>query len=170
MNKINILNKFNSFAWDFDKTLIDGKYSTIFRSFIKNNQDKNHYIVTFRDDFDTETIEEELQREQYYPLDYGHFKGVFNIPAEILNKYYNLHPYLSKTCHVNINENNKKLFRILDRENLSIDDFIKIKSDVHSWKATKAKEIGCEILIDDLEKIVKNDCDKLGIYFLNSIK
>lgn len=54
------LDKHDKIGWDFDGTLIEGVNSAFYRQYIVDHPEKTHYIITFRNYIDANTIPAEL--------------------------------------------------------------------------------------------------------------
>lgn len=92
---IDKLKRHDKIAWDVDKTLLYGPWSKDLRSFILNHlTDKEHYIITFRNDEQAKTVFEELSTQYINPINEDVFKGIYNLPQKIDKDYASLHNVL----------------------------------------------------------------------------
>lgn len=163
------LKKHKSIGWDVDKTLINGLWSKHWRAYVTANVDEHdHWIITFRDDVDTATVFDELEEQYHYPLKREWFKGIVNLPRELDIPYHKLHPSLINFDYTT--EPTPKILRILNNEGLNLEQAKQIKEGVHHWKAKACVELGCTVLVDDLESIVADGCDLYNVEFIHSIK
>lgn len=167
--KHSILDLHDNIGWDVDETLINGKYSVFWRAYVRSNPEKNHHIITFRGKKDAEEVYKELEKEFLYPLNESDFVDLHYIPQDICTAFDKLHPHLIEFNHRKLYPT-KKVERILKRDGLTLEDVIDIKESLYNWKANKCKELGLTVLIDDLEKIVKQGCEINNIKFINSLK
>lgn len=163
------LTKHKAIGWDVDKTLINGLWSNHWRAYVTANVDNHdHWIITFRNDADAATVFDEIEEQYNYPLKREWFKGIINLPRDIDNAYNSLHPEL-----LNFDYNKEptgKILRISKNENISLEDARLIKESLHDWKAKVCFDLGCTVLVDDLESIVAEGCEKYGVEFIHSIK
>ena len=163
------LKKHKSIGWDVDKTLINGLWSKHWRSYVTANKDNHdHWIVTFRDDVDAATVFDELEEQYHYPLKREWFKGIVNLPRDISDAYDTLPPSIVTNDFSKPPTN--KFNRILKNEGLTFEDAHLLVNSLHHWKARVCVELGCTVLVDDLESIVAEGCEKYNVEFIHSIK
>lgn len=163
------LKKHKAIGWDVDKTLINGLWSKHWRAYVTANVDNHdHWIVTFRDDVDTATVFDELEEQYHYPLKKEWFKGIVNLPRDIASVYDAL-PASIVTFDFT-KPATAKFNRILEHEGLTFEEAKLLVNSLHHWKAKACVELGCTVLVDDLESIVADGCDLYNVEFINSIK
>lgn len=152
-----ILDQHDSIAWDMDKTLVNGPNSHLFRLYIALTPHKKHYVVTFRNKLWAATILEELETH-----------GMKNVRDRIVSV--EDCPELVHYCYM-----------VRDGvTRFTAESFCKLNSltpnefNVHAdrfpmWKAERAKELGCTILVDDMPEWVLAGCEHHGIAFHDSL-
>lgn len=161
---MNRLDSHDIIAWDFDETLIDNEHSTKFHDYILSNQDKEHWIVTFRDKQEAlrcfpilRFINNDLTSDK--------FKGLIFLGEEIAATQ-NILPY--EIRYGDPNSICEFTLDILKKNNISIEKYKEIRNIDLYWKGKKCKDISATVMVDDLEHAVKPGCDFYGIEFINS--
>lgn len=146
-------------AIDMDKTLIDGCGSKNLRSWVQDNHiNHNLWIVTFRDTYFAKQVWYELSP---FGLKEEYFSGIRNMPQS-LHKRYNVAVESFRHIH-----RRKKYERYLVYHKLTENDVCDILHEVSNWKGMTANELGCTLLIDDMEHMVVPGCQKHGIEWLH---
>jgi|ERR1051326_232568 hypothetical protein len=125
---------------DFDGTLIEHPRSRLLQRFILANRDKEFHIVSFRSHGMEKNIERDLRISTLMtqvPLGLQHFTGVHNVPDALYEGW--------------------AMFGDADQQ--------KVK-DYLCWKATKCRELGCTIIVDDMSDVGPH-CEEIGIRYLH---
>jgi len=151
-------------GWDFDLTLHQGPHSTLFRQYIIDNPEKEHHIITFRDNHTVADI-------PYYLSQYGYADGVFKTTTNLENSnwymaYINVEFELDVTV---LEPGETRLTYATELAKVTNDDLWQQAADLMGWKAKVAKKMGCTILVDDLVEMVADGCKQQGIKLLNAI-
>lgn len=149
---LNILEKHDRIAWDFDGTLVDGPMSAHFCDFIRLNPQKEHHIVTFRDLGMARTIPVEIEA---YGLTVDAFKGIHTCPPK----------YWRAFTIARVNPHNWLAAHASGQLPASLAD-----PDIGRYlffKGRKAKELGCTVLVDDMADLVAAGCRHHGIEFID---
>lgn len=154
----NELDKHDTIAWDMDGTLIDGRNSDAFRQYIVSNPEKKHYIITFRDANWASRIYDELTAcGMDNPTAY--IDGIFTCPVDW--HYYNEVNNNPRMAHV------KKQYFETNRISQEQLDFYSMK--FRQFKGAMAAELGCTVMIDDIEEWVEQGCVDHGVVFLHAL-
>ncbi len=147
--------KHDTLGIDVDDTLIGHPRSHVLQRFIlEHHKIKNFHIVTFRTHGMEDMIDQDILTstvDTQVPLRLHHFAGVHSIP-------YGLY------------ENHKKQQWSASREVKRSPGGIILPNDsdiYYTWKAEKCREIGCTVLIDDMEPAIGRHCERIGILCLN---
>lgn len=147
-----ILDAHDAIAWDMDGTLVNGPNSDFFRDYIMAHPEKQHHVVTFRDETWANRAHAELER---YGLTHAVslIISIQSCPQDWLVFWEGQHNTFKK----------QKLLRNYTQED--------IDAGCHSFqrfKGRKAFELGCTILVDDLPSWVMAGCNENGIAFLHA--
>lgn len=152
------LDKHDIIAWDMDGTLIDGRNSNSFRQYIVNNPDKKHYIITFRDPNWASRIFNELEAcGMDDPSVY--IDGIYSCPVDW--HYYNDVNHNPRMARVKTQylETNKITQETLDMYSRLFRQF----------KGSMAAELGCTVMVDDIDQWVEQGCIDNGVCFLHAL-
>lgn len=136
--KNDLLDPHQSIAWDADGTIASGPNARFFCNYIIAHPEKQHHIVTFRDPIWAKQVYQELLSNYGVP---AHHISSVNACPQHLEAAYSI----------------RKLFY----------DQSGVEAYIH-WKGMTAKELGCTVLIDDMESAVLSGCQKYGITFLHA--
>jgi len=152
-----ILDKHQILGWDFDGTLSNEVHqapnSDFFLAYITAHPEKRHHIITFRD---REWANEIWTSFCEIGLDIKLIRSIESCPDIIhdcfqINKKYGVRPdYYTNT------------------RDLTNEQFIENAGLFTKWKAERAKQIGCTILVDDIEDWVLDGCEFHGVEFLHA--
>jgi FMN phosphatase YigB (HAD superfamily) len=150
-----ILDQHDTIAWDFDGTLVDGPNSAYFRSYISLNPQKRHHIITFRNRAWANTCWAELR---IHGLDSKTFiRSVESCPEHFHDCY-----------HVRRNTPPEYHEVFKEQHNYSSKQFNEYADSYSLWKAERASQIGCTILVDDMPQNVLPGCERHGIVFYHA--
>jgi hypothetical protein len=131
-------------AWDMDGTLIDGRNSACFRTYIATHPEKQHHVITFRDRTWADQIMGELGA---LGLDSSLIASVENCP-ELLHDIYQISRNPASCAPKALADHAARQFV--------------------RWKGRKARELGCTILVDDLAEWVVVGCQENDVTFLDA--
>lgn len=141
-------------AWDFDGTLVDGPLSHMWRTYLLENPQQQHHIVTFRTGPSRAGLPGTWAEDCYHELaELGvrrsKIHAVHSIPQEIFTHYgvARLYCETSQALVPEVQQNAEKLME---------------------WKGKCAASFGATILVDDMEEMVRLGCDRYGVAFLHS--
>jgi hypothetical protein len=158
-----ILNNHKAIGIDIDGTLINGVYSNKLQRWVEFFHDEiDMHLITFRDDEDVRYVDRDLG-EVGIPLDW--FKGVHNIPAEIIDPFNKYNQLFRKA----VDRGAAKLERALAYHKVSYTDWRKIDQEARMWKGYKCHELGLTALIDDLPNMVLDGCEAYEIEYINVV-
>jgi hypothetical protein len=143
--------KHERIALDLDKTLIEGGIQSrwlwdFVRSF---HREKKFWIITFRPEGLASRRFIEMDISEHSPLSVNHFHGVICCPEHL------------SICVEPISDHMN-----LDQIELACQA---TESEFVRWKGSVAKSLGCTVLVDDKERMVKPGCDLHGIEFINTL-
>lgn len=164
MDHANILDNHNVIFWDFDETLWNGVNSEFYQRYVKNNPHKYHYIITFRTKNQAASLWKELEEDGI--IDKSNINGLFYAPDSLYIQKQFFPEVLQGINHKTVKKDD--IDDILLKYNITWEKFYEANDIIHRWKPSICKTVGGTILIDDLSHIVKDDCDKLDIEYLNS--
>jgi hypothetical protein len=151
-----ILDKHEKIAWDMDDSLIGGPNSDFFRDYITAHPEKTHHVITFRD---LEWANEILEELENCGMDARKLiLSVENCP-EMTHHCYAMSGRLKN--EIQIHHHCKDI-------GISYEEFVEHVKAFPHWKAKRAAELGCTLLVDDLEQLVRPGCEKHGIAFYHS--
>ena len=130
---LNELNSHQRLGIDFDGTLVGHKHSQILQQYIVTNPEKEFHLITFRSHGRQWDITEDLRESVLHET------------------------------HVRITGRH-----FVQVHNMSDEDFTAYNGAIRQpefylWKATKCKEIGCTILIDDMADFLHEYCVAHGV-------
>lgn len=144
------LAKHHKIGIDVDGTLIDHPRSHLLQRFIlDHHQTKEFYIITFRSHGWEKRLEHDIGESTLLttvPLQLNHFRGIHTVPQQIHENH-----WMARSC-----EGTATPGSII----IAHDDF-------YGWKAAVCREIGCTVLIDDMEPSIGPHCVRLGVVCLN---
>lgn len=151
---LNLLDKHDVIAWDFDGTLVDGPLSHLWRAYLRENPQKEHHIITFRTGPSRAGLDGTWAEDCYWELaSFGirntRIKAVHSIPQEIFQYYgvARLYCDVSQSLVPEVQRNAEKIME---------------------WKGKCASENGATVLIDDMEEMVRLGCDRYKVQFIHS--
>jgi hypothetical protein len=151
-----ILDQHEAIAWDMDQTLVDGPNSAFFLDYITHTPHKRHHVVTFRNKSWANTAWAELRE---LGLDSAKLiRSVENCPEPIHDCFMIDKKFAGRD----------ERHRYYNGPALTREEFDTNSSLFPLWKAERAKQIGCTILVDDMPQWVKAGCDLHGVQFLHA--
>jgi hypothetical protein len=157
-----MLKNYQNIAIDLDETLINGPHSYQLQYFVKHyNKEKTFHIVTFRTNDKFSTILSDLQDNN---IDVNHFNSIQTAPNDLFDDY-EYFDYCTKFIKSNPNKQTR-----IKQKNSNHDYYFEKYNYLIKWKAEICKQINAEILIDDLDRLTKDHCEKLNIDFISSHK
>lgn len=136
------LKEFKAIAWDFDDTLVNHPKSALFWDYIERNpHGQIHHIITMRSHGLQYTMFEELE-DHGSPLTRGHFERVINVPNSLFEQY----------------ERARRNSIVLHNDH-----------DYFLFKGEQCREIGADVLIDDMEEVglSHRGCEVHGILHIH---
>lgn len=152
-----ILDKHDAIAWDMDGTLSDEVHrapnAKFFLAYIAAHPEKRHHIITFRNRSWADQIWGSLSA---LGINVSLVRSVESCPEivhdcfQISQKYGNRPDYY------------------MSASELTHDEFAKHVARFTKWKAERAKQIGCTILVDDIADWVVDGCEHHGVEFLHA--
>lgn len=154
----NELDSHDKIAWDMDGTLIDGRNSDAFRQYIVSNPHKTHYIITFRDANWATKIYSELEAcGMIDPETY--IDGIFTCPVD-WHYYHNVNqnPRMAKVKQ-----------QYLETNRVTQEQLDMYSAQFCQYKGAMAAELGCTVMIDDIEDWVEQGCIDNGVTFLHAL-
>lgn len=162
-----ILDKHDIIFWDFDETLVNGVNSELYQNYIKDNSHKTHYIITFRTKYQSLPIYDILNMDKVIGKE--NINGLFSAPESIYMSKMMLPELFQQLDHKKKNLKNEISDNLI-RYNISWEEFYEAYDIICRWKPTICSKYGKTILVDDLDYMVEDDCNRLGIEYLNSSK
>jgi hypothetical protein len=140
-SKLSGLKKYNRIGWDIDKTLIENPNSVLLQTFILENPQIEHYIITYR----SHGYEKMALRDigSYNILSKNNFSGMYSIPYELWSAF-NECKFLRK---------NNELTGPLEPEEI----------EYHAWKPKTCHEEGIPLLVDDRYEDLKGPCQEYNV-------
>lgn len=157
---LHTLAQHKSIAIDMDDTLVGMPYCKTLRQWIvENHQNHNLWIITFRNNKDAGTVWDELAE---WRVPKTCFKGLYNTPQEVWNL-----ANKGKDGLFWQDRNTRKFERYMMLNKCTPELMLEWTMLPKMWKAKVASELGCTLLIDDLEDWVKPGCDAYGVQWLH---
>lgn len=150
---INELHKHEKIALDFDQTLVGHPKSSLLWNFIqKTHLTKTFHIITFRS---------------------GAWANEDMLIDDMIRGSNNaIRPYMIESvsfCDYNMYADFSILQSSREQIGTQIPSIIlPEETKFFQWKAERAKELGCTILVDDRPAWVKDGCDQHGIIFIDT--
>ena len=99
-------------------------------------------------------------------IDKSNINGLFYAPDSLYIRKQFLPEGLQRIDHKDVKR--EDIEYVLDRNYITWKKFYEAHDIIHRWKPSICKTVGGTILVDDLSHVVKDDCDKLDIEYLNS--
>lgn len=143
---------------DIDNTLIGNSVAKHWLSdFIqKYHKDKEFHLITFRNGQSFERVWDDIQKE--LPLNDFHFKSLTGMPIHLSNVYFFHKKYKNVA-----KQQPHKMKRIEMYQNVNWKEIELLASLMLEWKGEICYKLGCSVLLDDMEHLVINGCQKYGI-------
>ena len=136
------LRPFKIVAWDFDGTIDDHHRAEDFHRFIRDNPfGQTHHIVTFRSHGMQDMIWPTLGNYAD-PCSSAHFGAIHNLSDEMYESYHS-------------------------RQALPFEEACRVQEEFLNWKGSVCKQIGAEVLIDDMRDLVTRGCSNHGIAYFH---
>lgn len=143
--------KHDKIAWDMDGTLINGPNAAFFQAYIALTPYKEHHVVTFRGGAWRDNVIPELVASGFRSAA-QFITAVHGCPAETYDGFMLL--------------NDPKQKEVITEE--ARPGLLVHAGDFLAFKGAKAAELGCTLLVDDLEGWVGKGCEVHGVEFFHA--
>lgn len=151
-----ILDDHEAIAWDMDGTLVEGPNAEMFRDYIRANPHKRHHVITFRNKNWAMDVWGELT---------GHGLDAANLIRSVESCPQMVHDcYMLEKRFGGADERR----RYYNGPEITRAEWYEHVERFPKWKAERAQQIGCTILVDDMPQWVVAGCKEYAVTFLHA--
>jgi hypothetical protein len=144
--------KYDRIGLDFDGTLVDGPTSPLLQDFVRSHPEKKYYIITHRTHTEAIGMDHELEAVGLYTDQFEQILPILNRMKELFD----------------LDQAERRMARLPPIEQCDLMDMGKAERQFILWKGYACRQLGVNVLVDDIPKLSQPGCTKYRVDLINS--